>query len=153
MPENKAKHITDPDGWILQDPGTATPPPAAPGAGAKAPGANAKGPGADAKAPNIRLGVGLAVAGWALAALPVMALGAYIRFVDDCAASGSSWCPGISEGGSIPMVMLVIACMVLGPLFLGIAAATKMGWAWLVTALLALPVIFGGYDFVAYMFF
>ncbi len=145
MPENKARRITDPDGWILQDPATGSPPPAAPGPVAQA-------PGAVAQVPNIRLGVGVAVGGWALAAVPIMAMGAYIRFVEDCAASGSPWCPGASEGGTVPMAMLVIACMVLGPLFLGIAAATNMRWARLVTALLALPVIFSGYDLLTHMY-
>ncbi len=145
MPENKTRRITNPDGWILHDPGTGAPPTAAPGA-------DTEGPREDAKGPNIRLGVGLAVGGWALAAVPIMAMGAYIRVVNDCAAPGSSWCPGASDGGGIPMVMVVIACMVLGPLFLGIAAATRMGWAWLVTALLALPVFSSGYDLIVHMF-
>ena len=145
MPENTTRRITNPDGWILHDPGTGAPPTAAPGA-------DTEGPREDAKGPNIRLGVGLAVGGWALAAVPIMAMGAYIRFVEDCAASGSPWCPGASEGGTVPMAMLVIACMVLGPLFLGIAAATNMRWARLVTALLALPVIFSGYDLLTHMY-
>lgn len=96
--------------------------------------------------PNVRFGAGLAVGGWALAAIPVMALFAYLRLADDCASPGSATCPGPTESGSTPMVLLAIACMVLGPLFLGVAAATKKRWARWVTALLALPVIFVGYD-------
>ena len=152
MPENKARRITDPDGWILQDPATGSPPPAAPGPVAHGPRPDLNGPGAVANGPNLWLGVGVAVGGWTLAAAPIMVMGAYIRFVEDCAASGSLWCPGASEGGTVPMVVLVIACMVLGPLFLGVAAATKMRWARLVTALLALPVIFSGYDLLTHMY-
>lgn len=101
---------------------------------------------AEVAGPNVRFGAGLAVGGWALAAVPIMALLAYMRLADDCASSGSAACPGSTESGSIPMVLLTIACMVLGPLFLGVAAATKKRWARLVTVLLALPVIFVGYD-------
>ncbi|AIY03432.1 hypothetical protein ART_3833 [Arthrobacter sp. PAMC 25486] len=138
MAENKPKRFTESRGWIQNDPATGTPLPAAPTA--------------EAKGHNIGLGVGLAVGGWALAIIPIMALGAYIRLVNDCLSSGASSCAGSTEGGNIPVVMLIIACMVVGPVFLGFAAATKKGWAWLVTALLALPVIFIGYDLITNAF-
>lgn len=137
MAENKPKGFLAARGWIRNDPATGAPLPEAPKATA------------GARAPNIGLGVGLAVGGWALAVLPIMAMGAYIRLVDDCLTSGSLSCAGSTEGGNIPVAVMVIACMVLGPVFLGVAAATKKGWAWLVTALLALPVIFVGYDLIA----
>lgn len=90
-------------------------------------------PGVPAKRePRIGLGVGLALGGWAMAAVPIMALSAYIELV-----SGR----GADETRNIPMVGLAIACMLLGPAFLGLAAATGKGWAWVVTLLLALPVL------------
>ena len=103
----------------------------------------------EVREPNTRLGVGLAVGGWALAAIPIMALIAYIRVVDDCAPTDSTVCPSSTESGSIPMVILTIACMVLGPIFLGVAAATKKRWARLGTVMLALPVVFVGYDLLS----
>lgn len=89
------------------------------------------------------LGAVLAVLGWALATVPVLALNAYIRLASDCVKSGSAMCAGSTEAGNIPVVAIIMACMVAGPLFLGIAAATGRGRAWLVTLLLALPVIGG----------
>lgn len=124
MAQNKPTQFLSLQGWIQTDPATGMPLTAASQV--------------EAKAPNIGLGVGLAMGGWALAAIPIMALGAYIRLVDDCQSSIYSSCAGSTEGGNIPAVMLIIVCMVLGPLFLGVAAATKKGWAWLVTALLAI---------------
>lgn len=103
----------------------------------------------EVREPNTRLGVGLAVGGGALAAIPIMALIAYIRVADECAPTDSSGCPSSTESGSIPMVILTIACMVLGPVFLGVAVATRSGWARLVVALLAIPVVFVGYDLLS----
>ncbi len=131
MNEKKPKRFWESRGWIQFDPATGTPLPETPQP-------------APTNAPNIGLGVGLAVGGWVLALIPIVALGAYIQLVDGCVSSGSSSCAGSTEAGNIPVVALIIACMVLGPAFLGFAAATKKGWVWLVTALLALPVIFGG---------
>lgn len=137
MPENKPTRFLSSQGWIEENAATETPlPPATAGPAA----------------PKIGLGAGLAVGGWALAALPIMVVGAYIRLVNDCRSSSFSSCPGSTEGANIPVALLVIVCMVLGPAFLGFAAATQKRWAWLVTGLLALPVVFVGYELITNTF-
>ena len=143
MPENKPTRFLSSQGWIEENAATGTPPPRAT-AGPARPAAPA--------GPRIGLGVGLAAGGWALAALPIMVVGAYIRLVNDCLSSSSSSCPGSTEGGNLTVALLVIVCMVLGPAFLGFAAATQKRWAWLATGVLALPVVFVGYELIANTF-
>ncbi|MDJ0317307.1 hypothetical protein [Arthrobacter antibioticus] len=148
MPKDKKPHFFAQRGWISHDANTSRPSPTQEGQEAQdtpqadAPEALNSSPAR--RKPNMGLGVGLAMGAWFLGTVPILALSAYIQLVDQCTSSPADLCTSASERNNIPVAILIIACMVLGPLFLGIAAATKESWAWLVTVVLALPVIFGG---------
>lgn len=97
---------------------------------------------------RIKLGIGLAATGWLLAAVPLLVFAGYAGTVGQCVSAGTS----TRECGSSTSVMAAMACLAAGPAFLGIAVATNRAWAWLVTALLAVPVAFVGYDFLTFTY-
>lgn len=95
---------------------------------------------------RVRLGVSLAACGWLVAIPKAFAFSAYIKGVEICLAVA-----GPGECGSSAAIVAAMACLVAGPAFLGIAAATNRTWAWLATAVLAAPAVFAGYDFLAFV--
>lgn len=96
---------------------------------------------------RIRLGIGLAVGGWLLAAVPLLFLGAYAGTVGQCLPAA-----GPRECGSSAAISIAMVCLAVGPALLGFAAASNKAWAWLATALSAGPVIFVGYDFLTFTY-
>lgn len=136
MPENKPKRFQSSQGWIEENAADAVPTEASESASSALKPARLSGT-------RLALGAVLTVVGWMLAAMPILALNGYVRMVTDCVDSASSTCAGSTEGGNVSVAILMMVCMAAGPLFLGIAAATGKGWAWLATVLLALPVIGG----------
>lgn len=101
---------------------------------------------------RIKLGIGVAAGGWLLAAVPLLVLGGYAGTVEQCLSAAAPAIAGTRECGSRAAVMAAMGCLAAGPAFLGVAVATNRAWTWLVAMVLAVPVVFVGYDFLSFRY-